>query len=364
MNQWKWLLISLGLVAAASVGLVGCGEDEKKACSSDSDCGDGEVCSSDTGMCEKSCTTANEECDDEAGELCGDVCGKTPAFCFIPCHGDGDCAEGQHCDLTFCGTRGGLCAQNKGCTTDTDCTNGQVCEATPGTTTSSCVDKCAADTDCAAGTACNTTTGHCIAFGAACTADTDCGTGNVCTNGVCEPAPTDACNDQDTCYARGNEYCAATESGTNVCTDNSCGVSFNSCNQCSSGPNGGNRDTGGPEIFGASQTVIGSGRNCKNDVSPSACQPDAPIRCEFSFFAFSPAESDLPTTGLNNAITIITPKNVRTHPFGAKKGSSGGLTTYSFSICVSEGNTTPRTAPFITSVSGKNSNTVCAVGTK
>ena len=359
MNQWKWILISLGLVAASSVGLVACGDDEKKACSSDTDCSDGEVCSAETGKCEVSCTTAGEECDEEASEICSDVCPKSPSFCFVACHADGDCAEGEHCDMTFCGANGGLCVPNKGCTTDTECTNGQVCDAT----TSSCVDKCTADADCAAGTACNATTGHCIAFGAACTADTDCGTGNVCTNGACEPAPSDACDNQQTCYDRGNEYCAATGSGTNVCQDNSCGVSFNSCSRCTLGPNGGSRDTGGPEIFGASQNVLGSGgKNCKNDLTQ--CAPDAPIVCEFQFFAFSPTAGDLPTANLNKSVSVISGTGKTSNPFGVKRGTSSGLDTFSFRSCFTEGNNSPGTAAFLVGTSGKKSNTLCTVGTK
>lgn len=362
MNQWKWLLISLGLVAAASVGLVACGDDEKKECTTQDDCSDGEVCIAETGKCEISCTTQGEECDDEAGELCADLCQKTPAFCFTACRGDGDCPEGNHCDLTFCGTQGGLCVPDKACTTDADCAaTGQICEAIAGTTTNGCVDKCTDNTDCGAGLACNTTSGHCIAVGAACTADTDCGEGNVCNNGACEPEPDNLCTDQAKCYDRGNEYCAATgTAGTNVCVDNSCSATFNSCTRCNLGPNGGNRDADGPEIFAASQVTIGSsGRNCKNDLTK--CAPDAPLLCEFKFFAFSPTASDLPTADLNKKVFVISAKGNTSNPFGVKKGSDD---SYSFNACFTEGNATPGTAAFLVGNSGKKSNTLCTLGTK
>lgn len=364
MNQWKWLLISLGLVAAASVGLVACGETEKKECTSNSDCSDDEVCSTETGKCEVACTTRGEECDDEAGEVCSDICQKPTSFCFIACHADGDCPAGDHCDLTFCGNQGGLCVPDKNCTTDADCSaTGQVCEPVPGTSTTSCVDKCTSNSDCGLA-ACDTATGHCVAVGATCTTNADCGTGNVCTDGACEPAPDDLCTDQETCYDRGNEYCAATPvAGVSQCQNNSCGVEFNSCTRCTMGPNGGNRDNGGPEIFSASQSTLGTGgRNCKNDLT--VCQTDAPLRCEFNFFAFSPTASDLPTTNLNKSVFVISSKGNASNPFGVKKGSSGGLDTFAFSACFPEGATTPGTAAFLVSTSGKKSNTLCTIGTK
>lgn len=368
MNQSKWILISLGLMAAASVGMVACGDDEKAECTTDADCGSDEVCSTATGVCEVACTTAGEECDDEADEICSDVCPQAQSYCFRPCFADGDCDEGvEHCDLTFCGTRGGQCVPNRGCTTDTDCTNGQICEPTPGETTSSCVDRCTADTDCpVAGSACNTTTGRCIAIGAACTTDDDCGTGNVCTANVCEPAPSDTCDDQQTCYDRGNEFCASTPTGTNACADTSCGVSFNSCSRCILGPNGGDRDTDGPQIFAASQNDLdtGNARFCKNDLS-QCDNPSAPIVCEFQFFAFSPNAADLPTTSLNKSVFVINSKGVASNPFGVKRGTSGGLDTFSFRACFPEGQSqSVGTAAYLVSASGKKSNTLCTVGSK
>jgi len=369
VNQSKWILISLGLMAAASVGMVACGDDEKVECTTDEDCDvdGGEICSTATGKCEVACTTGGDECDDEFGEICSDVCQQAQSHCFVPCHSDGDCVFGEEfCDLSFCGARGGICVPNKGCTTDTDCDEDKVCEAIPGATTSSCVDKCTSDEDCFAGSACNTTTGHCIAIGAACTTNDDCGTGNVCNNNVCEPAPTDACDDQQTCYDRGNQFCASTESDVNVCTDTSCGVSFNSCSRCTSGPNGGDRDEDGPQIFAASQVTIGTGgRNCRNDLTQ--CQPDAPILCEFQFFAFSPTDADLPSgsgTALNKNVFVISGTGKASNPFGVTRGEQSGLTTYSFRSCFTEGNNTPGTAAYLVSVSGKRSNTLCTIGSK
>ncbi len=440
MNHWKWLLISLGLVAAASIGMIGCGDEERPACSTHSDCNKdageicigvcvttctnnsdcdedageicradigicdsgcrtdadcdedaGESCRADIGICELSCTT-DSDCDEDAGESCDTSSGVCEgacrtaddcewgtscsagcagsdghAFCFQACLGDGDCSTDGTlvCDLSFCGSEG-LCIPASNCTSDDQCDVNSICAD------SICVEKCISNDGCGASEACNVATGHCIALGAGCVENEDCGESRVCDDGVCAPRPSDFCSDQQTCYDRGNEFCAG---ATMSCQDTSCGVSFNSCSRCTSGPNGGDRDTGAPQIFEAFQDPASGGAGGKNcPVDLIACAPDAPLVCEFGFFAFDPDDAALPSTNLSNHVGVVSSSGRFSTTFGVKRGSKDGLTTFSFRACFAEGGSTASTAAFLTSASNPftggmaptsgRSNTLCTIGTK
>ncbi len=365
MNQWKWLLISLGLVAAASVGMVGCGDDEKTACTEDSDCDEdaGEICIAKTGKCETACSNA-DDCEGEDSCSAGCAGSDERDFCFQPCSVDGDCAETDICDLSFCGSKG-LCIPAPSCTSDDQCDGDSIC------VDSVCIEKCTDNDSCGAQEACNVATGHCIALGAACVENEDCGEGNVCDAGVCAPQADDVCTEQLTCYDRGNEYCAGTTSPM-TCQDTSCGVAFNSCSRCNSGPNGGDRDAGAPQIFAAFQNSVSSGKNCAVDLK--VCQPDAPLVCEFGFFAFDPDDAALPSTGLNNHVGVVSSSGRFSTPFGVKRSTNNGLATFTFRACFAEGGTTAGTAAFLTATANPfangnapttgRSNTLCTIGTK
>jgi len=358
MNQWKWLALSLGLVFAASVGMVGCGDDEPVECTEDNDCDPGEVCGAGN-TCATVCES-NDDCDTESGIFCSLGCGDTVvSYCFEPCSADGDCAEGFACDTSFCPGGRGICkaVTPTSCTDNDDCDGDEVCD----TVAEICVPACTDNTDCEVGFVCNPNTNLCQTGGGGCTDNDQCGEGETCQGNVCTPVET--CEGQLDCYNEGTElFCAETSSSTNTCVDTSCGVSFNSCSRCTSGPNGGSRDADGPSIFSARQVQLGS-NNCKNDLTQ--CQADAPILCEFQFFAFSPNEADLPTTSLNNKVFVISGTGNATTGFGVRKGTEGENSTYTVRGCFREGGgASVGTAVFLESVSGKKSNTLCVSGTK
>lgn len=362
MNQMKWLMLSLGLVFAASVGMVACGDDDKTECTSNDDCDEAEVCVTATGLCEERCD-GDSDCEGD-GQRCSNGCETRDNFCFVPCETDGDCAEGFACNTAFCGSSGdGLCEKviPTSCTDDSECdTDTQVCDVA----NEVCVAKCSENTECGIGQVCNTHTLICQPVGASCNENTDCGVGETCENGACVPGESNQCEGQGDCYDKGNFFCAATSPMT--CEDTSCGVSFNSCSRCTNGPNNGNRDADGPQIFSVSQVSIGGSTNCQNNLQQ--CQPDAPILCEFKFFAFSPDESDLPSSDLNKgAVQVISGSGKASPGFGVKRATDQGtgLDTYTVRGCFAEGGgDSVGTAVYLQSLSSKRSNTLCASGTK
>jgi len=303
--NWKSMMICTGVLFAGAMGLAACGEDGDVACESDADCSGDEFCIGPEGAKE----------------------------CEILCKSDADCTkEGEACVQVQDAARGGatVCdpAPNEQCTTNAECTNGGTCVE-----------------------------GFCQAPTNQCTADTDCPTaGDICQDGTCVTPSTNSCSTTADCVAD-TSYCADLGGGTSSCLDVACGSDLNSCGRCALGPNGGNRDSAGPVLFFPEQ--VG---NCTQD--PNQCLPGAaPFVCEFSFLAFDPT-GDLPTSGLNSKINVISRTGSRLTVFGAKSAAQGNNTKYNFRACFPE--TSSRaigTAVVLKDNGGNDSQTLCVDGT-
>lgn len=299
--NWKWLTICG--VLAASAGLVACGDDEDAPCEVDADCAEGEFCIGLEGAkeCEQLCENLgfSEECNRE-GEVCVEVQDAS---------------------------RGGV----------------TVCEP------ADVEAECQTDADCGEDAAC--VGGSCVPL-AECETDDDCTeAGAICENSFCVVPSTNACTSTAECI-EDNAYCAETD----TCIDVSCGSDLNSCSRCSLGPNGGNRSSDGPVIFFPTQVGV-----CKQDTS--LCLPGAaPWACQFSFLAFD-SNDDLPTSGLNNRIRVISSRGDELTVFGTDTQARGNNREYTFTACFPETtNGGIGTAVVLRDQANDHSNTLCVSG--
>ncbi len=115
------------------------------ACTSDVQCGSGQVCTS-TGQCVAACKTAT----DCTGSADGQVCNSDTGHCTSTCSVDADCGTGNYCEPS-----NGRCYAK--CQTDADCPSGEACltgSSVPPTLQNHCVFKCASDGDCRPGERC------------------------------------------------------------------------------------------------------------------------------------------------------------------------------------------------------------------
>lgn len=302
--SYRWLMLSTGLLFAAT-GLVACGDDEDPPCETHEDCAEGELCvgpEDGAKECEQLCET-DADCN-RAGEVCVEV----PP-------GSNVRAGTQICEPAV---------GERSCSVDTDCETGEICLG-----------------------------GFCTVPAEECTSDEDCGEGFVCVEGACtETGGT--CTDNAACY-EDTGYCGATTTG-NECVDMSCGATFNACGRCSLGPNGGQKSANGPVLFFPSQ--VGS---CV--AKPGECEPGAaPYSCTFSFQAFDP-DGDLPTSGLNQAIRVVSRTGQLLSVFGTSSTGSGNERTYQFKACFPETSSgSIGTAVVLQDNGGNYSQTLCVSG--
>ena len=131
--------------------------------------------------------------------------GRAPTLATA-CTTDAECGPGQVCDpatgscIARGGTgRGGPCPRGSACTTDATCCGGEVCDTLNGVcigaggpctnVDGTCFDSldCCGNEACVGGTCQRTTAGGCTP-GAVCAGDGDCCGGEVCVNGVCAKA--------------------------------------------------------------------------------------------------------------------------------------------------------------------------------
>jgi Cys-rich repeat protein len=179
----------LGLAAAAlfaGIYVQGCSGDTgtdggtSTACTSDAQCGTGQVCDTANGQCLTTCTQGSECPDTE--KTCAPLAGVTGNVC--------QCSTDQLCGAGFvCNTTDKICQQT--CTSDSQC-QGYATARTCDTATGQCVASsvvtdggptaCSATNPCAAGSYCDTT-GACVAGADNCTTpDTqdNCAYGQAC----------------------------------------------------------------------------------------------------------------------------------------------------------------------------------------
>ena len=270
-----------------------------KCCNADTDCGDGESCTTDTCNASKQCvyTKLTIQC---AGKTCDGLVFSDTKFCGLStgtCSQGGvtqDCNKGNECyqygcDASLSGNpctqtprTGAPCGAGPTCSGHTftsqstcngsgqcilaagvDCPNGLLC-ATDGI---SCRASCTSDTDCRSGRFCELATGRCslkLANGVA------CGSSTHCTSGYC-----------------GNGFCCANTGGTpkccpdaaycddsNACTTDSCDTNY----QCANTAKTNGTQCGAPFCIG---NVPYQSRTCTTGVcgpqqAGTACNPSAP----------------------------------------------------------------------------------------
>jgi hypothetical protein len=162
------LVLFMPLVALASAGCEGCGEDAPEGENLDAFSLDG-------------------------GELCGDaVCGDGEICrrerCTVPCDDDGDCPLGDRC------TNDGYCYPERADAPAVACTDDAECESRD-CHEGYCVPprSCVNDAECFFDEICNPD-GVCVA---ACTGDEECPEGELCANGGC--VASQECEEDEDC---------------------------------------------------------------------------------------------------------------------------------------------------------------------
>ncbi|MEY3014862.1 MAG: extracellular matrix protein, partial [Pseudomonadota bacterium] len=171
------------------------------------DCDDNDVCTADTcnpktGNCVFA-PLSGGNCDDgnacTSGDLCKDggcIGGKATV-----------CDDGNPCTLDTCDTKTGKCAaapdfEGMGCDDGKPCTKGDTCKN--GTCSSGPVPDCDDGSPCTKGV-CVPTTGECTQIaannGGGCNDGNACTLQDVCKNGICVPADTKLCDDDNVCTA-------------------------------------------------------------------------------------------------------------------------------------------------------------------
>lgn len=128
-------------------------------CQSDAECGDGNHCDPQSGLCEPGAGDPNPlgafcagDGDCESGD-CLTAAGWVNGYCTDTCGGDGDCPGG------ICATAGGADRCLAGCDVDIDCRGGYICDG------GGCRAPCQADADCDGELICSKSTGRCVVPG-------------------------------------------------------------------------------------------------------------------------------------------------------------------------------------------------------
>ncbi len=196
------------------------------ACTADADCGQGEVCDTDAGLCRQACGS-----DDDCALTTR--CGQG-GFCVsrARCDDQSACAQGELCDTCL-----GRCERAptgaRACTTDTNCFVEEFCDPCRKTcrTLGDPCDPCNEDIECgAADDLCLDFTQGGRFCGRACTSLTDCPRGFVCDpieglGSQCVPASGDCaspegCLDNDDCPS--GQQCSAQLTCVPGCSPGSC----------------------------------------------------------------------------------------------------------------------------------------------
>jgi streptogramin lyase len=191
-----------------------CGTLGQACCVKDADCGDGNLCTTDTcpvpgGACAHApianCCNTNADCDD-ANACTSDSCPGAGQQCTHPviagcCNSNADCDDANLCTTDICSGQGGTCLHpviNGCCNTTLDCTKGNKCSAATcpvpgqfcqgGPIAGCCnTDADCADTDLCTSDVCDTTTNTCsnTKVAGCCNQDTDCADLDACTSDTC-----------------------------------------------------------------------------------------------------------------------------------------------------------------------------------
>ena len=197
----------------------GSGKECVEGCRNDLDCPSGKRCDQAANRCVQDTSGGGDQCSDNLDCPYGEYCSN--GSCKSDCSSDSDCGTGQicdeingHCDSDQCSNdydcpfgeycSNGTCKSD--CSTDSNCGTGQICDEINGRceTDTSGGDQCSNDYDCPYGEYCSS--GSCKSD---CSSDYECGTGQVCDeiNGRCETDTSggDQCsNDYDCPYG---EHC-------------------------------------------------------------------------------------------------------------------------------------------------------------
>lgn len=297
-----------------------CSEDPctPKTCTSDSECGSGEVCVNGTcqtgggGSCgtDKTCSVGGGGASCSNNSQCGGGGGggkcDTNNTCSADgtgadCSGDTDCTGGSTCNSSgqcVAGGGGSSCTDSSSCPQPSQCGANNTC--TPGGGGKACT----ADSECSSGgNTCNSSK-QCVSGGggADCTSDTDCGGGGAgkCSSSASSPYVCDPSNDGVSCTSNSgcapictpNQTCApggdGSGSGASCDLTTDCSLRCNSQSQCV--PGGDGNATGAscavdtdcaPPAKGCNsdkQCVVGgSGAECTDDAGcdlPTKCASD------------------------------------------------------------------------------------------
>ncbi len=265
------------------------------ACTDDSMCGKGQLCSYEYGCQSSACSPDGSICTTDCLGLCVD------APSFAECNGNADCPAGQWCDFTECvGNQcEGICRGDEppppppgGCTSDAECKDGQYCaiEVCP---------MCDCPPDNFAACTCPACTGSCQELPpppTGCQSDYDCGQGFTCQT-VCAPCMAPAEGDADPSFAPiecpCTSQCVPVQVGQWCNDDAQCGggmhCEIQQCYPCDPVPGYPDSCPDQPYCEGTCQyDVVNPGCNTDSDCPEgSSCQctsdPSCPM-CDVCFF--------------------------------------------------------------------------------
>jgi Cys-rich repeat protein len=199
-------LIGSGAVLAAALMLVGCGSEGgggATSCSTDTECGTGEICHPDAKACVKTCPNGTE-CTDEA----------------------------RTCEAVSATNSTKICK----CSTSALCQGGEIGpDAVCAEQWEICMSKCASDSDCPSGNTCDTASGQCKKGGSSTCSTSNpqpdaCSYGQFCSGTTCGAVPAPTCQNFTT-SGHGTSWNASSSTGPVIyeITQVSFGTDLSSC---------------------------------------------------------------------------------------------------------------------------------------